>query len=58
MKKMKKWVLVVGLVGQTLLPISCSGTFTREIQSSFVGGFGAFVETATLTFLNQLLSLP
>lgn len=58
MKKMKKWILVVGLLGQTLLPISCSGTFTRELQSAVVNGFATFVETSTLTLLNQLLSLP
>lgn len=35
MKNMKKWILVVGLVGQTFLPVSCSGAFTRQIREAF-----------------------
>jgi len=58
MKNLKKWILIVGLAGQTFLPVSCSGTFTRQVKQAFVDGFAAFIQTSTQNLLTQYVPLP
>lgn len=57
MKNMKKWILVLGLASQTLLPVSCSGTLTRELRAAFIDGIAGYVQTTTGTLLTNNIPL-
>lgn len=58
MKNMKKWILVLGLASQTLLPVSCSGTLTRELRAAFIDGLAGFVQTTTNNALTTFIPFP
>jgi hypothetical protein len=55
MKRVKKWVLVLGLCGPTVTNFSCSTLLGSAVRDAAIKGTSGFIEDTTGTLLDQLL---
>ena len=57
MKKMKTWLLIIGLAGPSVVNLSCLSSVTRELQAALIAGAASTVQTGTTAFLSDLLGV-
>lgn len=53
MRRITKWLLILGLGGSTTTVFSCSGDFWQEMRDAAFDGAAAFVTDATFTLLGD-----
>lgn len=53
MKKVKTWLLIIGLAGPSVVNLSCLSTASRELWNAALAGTAGFVQTATQELLSQ-----
>lgn len=55
MKKVKTWLLILGLAGPSVVNMSCLSSATRKLWNAALAGAAGFVQTATQDLLTQSL---
>jgi hypothetical protein len=58
MKRCKRCVLMVAMIGTTVLPVSCSGAWLRSVRNAAIEGTAAFVQESTFTLLDSIGIIP
>jgi len=54
MKKVTKLLLVLSLAGPSVINLSCSSTFTRQLRDAAFAGVAGFVQSSTLNTLDGI----
>lgn len=58
MKRIKRWMLLVGLAGSGMVVPACSSMFLDASRDAAVNGLSRYVEEATFQFLDSLFGQP
>jgi len=58
LKNLKKWLLILGLTGPTVVNLSCSSALLEQFRDAAISGAASFVEQTTLDLLDQSLFPP
>lgn len=57
MKKLKTWLLIIGLAGPSVVNLSCLSSVTRELQTAVIAGAATTVQAGTTSLLSNLLGV-
>lgn len=57
MRKLKTWLLIIGLAGPSVVNLSCLSSVTRELQAALITGAANAVQLGTTTLLSDLLGI-